>query len=59
MGYVELDDNDCVWFVFPERPGPDGSPRRMHWGEAQETNEDLRQVVLHDRRRAASHAQPA
>jgi hypothetical protein len=53
-GYVELDDNDCVWFVFPEQPDADGNPRRMHWGEAEGTNEDLRQVALYGRRRAAN-----
>ena len=51
MGYVELDDNDCVWFVFPEQPDADGNPRRMHWGEAEGTNEDLRRIFLANRRR--------
>jgi hypothetical protein len=45
VGYVELDENDCVWFVFPERPDEAGEPRRLHWGEATANDEFLRLMV--------------
>jgi len=49
VGYVELDENGSVVFVFPEQVAEDGSPKRMPWWEAAETDLMLQRLATPER----------